>query len=190
VIDVLIVDDHPAVRTGLVALLRGEPGIVPVAAARGTEDALAAAARSRPDVALLDYDLADGDGLTLCHELKSRLPAPQVLIYSAFAQEGLSVAARVAGADGLLSKGVPPEELFRTIRSVAAGRSVLPSATPEEIASAAGRLDDSDLPIFGMLMVRTPREDIAAVLGLGRRELDARIRRMLLRLAIPARRTS
>jgi DNA-binding NarL/FixJ family response regulator len=190
VIDVLIVDDHTAVRAGLLALLRGEPGIVPVGAARGIEDALVAVEHSRPDVALVDYDLVDGDGLTLCHELKSRAAAPRVLIYSAFAHDGLSLAARVAGADGLLSKGVPPEELFDTIRSLAAGRLAPPAATLEEVAIGAARLDHPDLPIFGMLMDHTPHEDIAAVLGLSADELDARIRGMLGRLAIPARAAS
>jgi DNA-binding NarL/FixJ family response regulator len=190
VIDVLIVDDHPAVRAGLVTLLRAEPGIVPVAAARGMEDALAAVSRSRPDVALLDYDLGDGDGLTLCHELKGRSAAPRVLIYTAFAHDGLATAARVAGADGVLSKGAPPEALFGAIRSIAAGRPAHPPATPTEIAIGAARLDDTDLPVFGMLMEQTPREDIAAVLGLSGKQLDARIRAMLVRLATSSHRTS
>ena len=58
-IEVLLVDDHPAVRAGLVVLLRGEPGIVPVFAASGMRDALARAERSQPAVALVDYDLGD-----------------------------------------------------------------------------------------------------------------------------------
>lgn len=62
-IGVLVVDDHPAVRAGLVALLRREPGIVPVAAAQGMQEALVQAERNGPDVALVDYALGDGDGL-------------------------------------------------------------------------------------------------------------------------------
>jgi DNA-binding NarL/FixJ family response regulator len=187
VINVLVVDDHPAVRVGLVALLRREPGIVPVAAAQGIEDALAFAGRSRPDIALVDYDLADGDGLTLCHRLKSRPAPPGVLIYSAFARDGLSLAARAAGADGLLSKGAPPQELFDAIRALASGRLPPPSVAPEEIAVAVERLDSADLPILGMLIERTPAEEIAAVLGLASKELDGQVRRIVARLATAAR---
>jgi DNA-binding NarL/FixJ family response regulator len=190
VIAVLVVDDHPAVRAGLVALLRREPATVPVAAAQGMQEALVHAERSRPDVALVDYALADGDGLALCYELKSRPAPPGVLIYSAFAHDGLSVAARAAGADGLVAKGAPPEELFEAIRSLASGSLSMPLATPKAFSAASTRLDGADLPILGMLIERVPRADIAEVLGLTATELDRRIRRILARLANAARRTN
>jgi DNA-binding NarL/FixJ family response regulator len=183
VIDVLVVDDHPAVRVGLVALLRREPGIVPIGVAQGVEDALAAAARRPPDVALVDYSLSDGDGLTLCHLLKSRAAPPGVLVYSAFARDGLALAARAARADGLLSKGAPPEELFAAIRAVANGHLVPPSGTPEEMALAGARLESGDLPILGMLVEGVATEEIATVLGLHPRELDGRVRRIVAELA-------
>lgn len=86
---VLIVDDHPAVRAGVVALLRREPGIVPVAAAQGAQEAM-------------------------------------MLLYSAFADDRLAVAARAAGADGVVSKGSPADELFAAIRAAASGRFTAP----------------------------------------------------------------
>src|SRR5918999_843080 len=114
VIDVVVVDDHPAVRAGLVALLRGEPGIVPVATAGGVDDGLTSVERCSPNVALVDYDLRDGNGLELCYEPKALAVAPAVLMYSAFAPDGLALAARAANADGLLEKVVTPDELFAT----------------------------------------------------------------------------
>jgi DNA-binding NarL/FixJ family response regulator len=188
VIDVLVVDDHPAVRAGLVVLLRGEPGIVPVATASGLREALKSAERSRPDVAVVDFDLRDGNGLELCYELKSRPTATGVLIYSAFARDGLSLAARAAGADGLLDKGVRWEELFATIRSLALGRLAAPPITPEQMVAGSCRLDSDDLPILGMLLEREPPKEIAAVLGIGASELRSRVRGILARLAAPARR--
>jgi two-component system, NarL family, response regulator DevR len=178
------------VRAGLVALLRREPGIVPVAAAQGMQEALVHAERSRPDVALVDYALADGDGPALCYELKSRPAPPGVLIYSAFAHEGLSVAARAAGADGLMGKGASAEELFEAIRSLASRRLRAPLATREALTAASARLDNADVPILGTLIERVPRADIAEVLGLTATELDRRIRRILARLATAARRTN
>lgn len=189
-IDVLVVDDHPAVRAGLVVLLRSEPGIVPVAAASGVREALERADRSRPAIAVVDYDLGDGNGLELCYELKSLPAPPGVLIYSAFARDGLSLAARAAGADGLLEKGAPAEELFATIRSLVAGRLVAPPTTPEQMAVGSCRLDSDDLPILGMLLDREPPASIAEVLGLSPGELGGRVHRILARLAAPARRAA
>ena len=189
-IDVLVVDDHPAVRAGLVALLRSEPGIVPVAAASGVAEALTSAERCRPDVAVVDFDLRGGSGLELCYELKSRPAAIGVLIYSAFAGNGLSLAARVAGADGLLDKGARPDELFATIRAVVAGRPALPPTTPEQMVAGSCRLDSHDLPILGMLLDREPPAEIAAVLGLSQGELGGRVREVLKQLAAPARRAA
>ncbi len=182
-IDVLVVDDHPVVRAGLVALLRREPGIVPIAVAQGVEDALAIAARRPPDVALVDYGLSDGDGLTLCHLLKSRPAPPRVLMYSAFARDRLALAARIARADGLLSKGAPPEELFAAIRAVASGHLAPPGVTPEEMALAGARLESRDLPILGMLIEGVEAAEIATVLGLHPREFDGRVRRIVAELA-------
>ena len=79
-IRVLVVDDHPAVLTGLVVALRGEPGIVPIAGVATSEEALSEARRFDIDLALVDYHLPDSDGLTLCQELKALDPPPKVLV--------------------------------------------------------------------------------------------------------------
>jgi DNA-binding NarL/FixJ family response regulator len=183
-IRVLVVDDHPAVRTGLVAMLRSEPGLVPVAAATDVESAFAAAKRTRPDVAVVDYHLKVGDGLVVCSQLKSLPAPPRILIYSAFAERGLGLPAAVAGADGVLDKGVPSGELFERVRTVARG-DTMPAISPEAMTAGAAKLKTDDLPILGMIMNRTPRAEIAAVLGLDERELDLRVEAMLARLRAP-----
>jgi DNA-binding NarL/FixJ family response regulator len=182
-IRVLVVDDHPAVRAGLVAVLRSEPGLVPVGAAADQDGALGEARRTRPDVALVDYHLRDGDGLLLCRDLKSLPAPPRVLIYSAFADAGLGLPATIAGADGLVDKGTPTEELFERVRTVARGGTALQVSAEARTAGAA-RLETRDLPILGMLMERTPRAEIAKVLRLDERELDSRVEAMLTRLRV------
>ena len=181
-IGVLIVDDHPAVRAGVVALLRREPGIVPVAAAQGAQEAILRVEHTRPEVALLDYALGDGDGIALCYELKSRPASPSVLLYSAFADDQLAVAARAAGADGVVSKGSPADELFAAIRAAASGRLAAPPASHTAFSNACARLEPADLPILGMLSERVPRTEISEVLGLSDQELDSRARHILARL--------
>jgi DNA-binding NarL/FixJ family response regulator len=182
-IRVLIVDDHPAVRAGLVAVMRAEPGLLPVASAADPDAALAEARQRHPHVALVDYHLREGDGLLLCRALKSLPGPPRVLIYSAFAEAGLGLPATIAGADGLVDKGTPTEELFERVRTVARGGTVL-SVSPQALTAGAAKLDTRDLPILGMLMERTPAAEIAKVLRLDQRDLDGRVEAMLARLRI------
>jgi DNA-binding NarL/FixJ family response regulator len=180
-IRVLVVDDHPAVRAGLVALLRAEPGLVPVAAAADPEAAINAARRTRPDVAVVDYQLRRGDGLLVCRELKALPAPPRILIYSAFAEQALGLPAAVAGAHGVVDKAVSPDELFERVRTVARGETVL-AITAEAMTAGAARLETEDLPILGLIMDRTPQAEIAEVLNLDERELDHRVEAMLTRL--------
>ncbi|MDQ3933107.1 MAG: response regulator transcription factor [Actinomycetota bacterium] len=179
----LVVDNHPAVRYGLLAALRGEPGLVPVAAAAGMREALTEARRNDLDVALVDYHLWDGDGLQLCHRLKALASAPRVLIYTAFDAPDLEVAAAVAGADGILDKGAPLEELFEAVRSVARGGSVYSALRPSAIEQVVPRVETEDLPIFGMRLDGAPLSEIAEILNVDEAAVSGRLLAMLARLA-------
>jgi DNA-binding NarL/FixJ family response regulator len=100
---ILFVDDHPAVRAGLASVLRGEPGMVVVGAAGRPAEAVTKVTLTSPDVVLVDYQLPDYDGLVLCQQLKSLPEPPAVLVYSAYADGSLAIAAMVAGAEGVLN---------------------------------------------------------------------------------------
>jgi DNA-binding NarL/FixJ family response regulator len=179
VIRVAIVDDHPAVRLGLHTALRSEPGLVPVGTAAGLADLEPLLYRTAPDVVLLDYYLDGEDGLGVCREIKSAVPSPAVVIYSAYADPSLLVPAIVAGADAVVHKGVPAHELFEAIRTVARGASAIPPASPALLKGAAMALDPEDLPILGMLMDHTTPADIMNTVDIEHAELNARIHRML-----------
>ena len=189
-IRVAIVDDHHAVRLGLHTALRGEPGLLPVGCAGSAAELAPLLYRTQPDVVLLDYRLPGDDGLTVCRELKAQALAPRVLLYSAFADDALTVPAIVAGADALLDKGVPARELFEAIRRVHAGATMLPPISAAQLAAAGSALEPDDLPILGMLIDRTPARDIAGVLGLDLVALRERIARMLNDLRAPVRRST
>jgi DNA-binding NarL/FixJ family response regulator len=184
VIRVLLVDDHIALRAGLVAVLDAEPGIVPLDAASSEADLWPALRRTRPDVVLLDYHLPGRDGLALCRQVKRTLPPPKVLLYSAYADASLAIPAVLAGADGVVHKGAPAHELYEALRLVAKGRRVLPPLSRELLDGAAARLDPADLPVLGMVLDETPRGDIARTLRIDPPALDARIERMLDRLRV------
>lgn len=181
-IRVLVVDDHPAVLTGLMVALRCEPGIVPVAGVSSAEEAMVEARRTDVDVALLDYHLPGEDGLMLCQRMKALDRPPRVLVYSAFAGIGLSVTARIAGADGLLDKGVATDTLLEAIRTVWHGSEVMPAVPADEMEIATATLDEADLPIVAMLVGGTSRTEIAAALDVDSAEIDARLRAMFKRL--------
>jgi DNA-binding NarL/FixJ family response regulator len=178
-IRVAIVDDHQAVRLGLHTALRSEPGLVPVGAAANAAELAPLLYRTRPDIVLLDYNLPDVDGLTVCRDIKSQALAPGVILYSAFADGSMTIPAILAGADGILDKGVPARELFAAIRNVIGGGDALPPISPEQLHAASALLADDELPILGMLVERTPTSDIADTLRLDHVALTRRIGRML-----------
>jgi DNA-binding NarL/FixJ family response regulator len=179
---VAIVDPQPAVRAGLAMLLRGEPGLVPVGAAAGVEDGQELIARERPDVVLLEQDLRDGDGIGLIRRLKAGGFSPAVIVYTTLPDGQVELLARVAGADGIVDKGAPPQELFEAIRLVARGESALPPLRREQLDRAAHRVDPDDLALLAMLVDRTPPADVAETLHMTRGRVDRRTERLLGRL--------
>lgn len=186
---VLVVDDHSAVRSGIEALLAGEPDLEPVGTACGAEEALALARQRRPDVAIVDFQLGDRDGLSLCRQLKE-LPEPaRVVLYSAYADGPMALAGVIAGADGVVHKSALASELCDTVRQVASGSTAIPPAPPGAQAVVAAKLDPEDLPILAMLLDGTDPDEIARVLGMRPSWLAARRWAMLERLRrLPTRR--
>jgi DNA-binding NarL/FixJ family response regulator len=184
-ITVAIIDDHHAIRLGLRTALLSEPGLEPVGSAADAAEAAVLMYRTRPDVVLLDYHLPGTDGLTLCRRIKSEVPAPAVVLYSAFADPSMTVPAIVAGADAIVHKGGQTRELFDAIRQTARGDKALPPVSEPLLEAAGQALESDDLPLLGMLVNRTSPADIALTMRIDRQQLDRRIAGMLGRLKVP-----
>ncbi|MDX2810998.1 response regulator transcription factor [Streptomyces sp. NPDC006207] len=167
-IRVFLVDDHEVVRRGLHDLLDAEPDIE-VAGEAGTVDhALARAPALRPDVAILDVRLPDGDGINVCRELRSRMPGLACLMLTSFDDDDALLDAIMAGAAGYVLKQIKGSDLVSAVRTVASGQSLLDPATTARLMNSLREQEQPPEPQDEALAGLTPRErEILELIGEG-----------------------
>lgn len=124
-IRVFLVDDHEVVRRGIASLIEGEPDFEVAGQAGSVQEALERLPSARADVALLDVRLPDGDGITLCREIRSTMSDVACLILTSHSDDDALFASILAGASGYLLKQIRLDELTNGIRKVAGGASLL-----------------------------------------------------------------
>jgi len=180
-VDLVIVDDYPAVRAALRALIEDEDDLRVAATAATAGEGLEAIADTRPAVALVDLHLPDDDGLSLCLRTRALPAPPRVIVYSAFADATLGVLAAIAGAERVLAKATPPATLLAALR----GAEPEP-LDPRALRVVGAQLAPEDLPILGMLAHRVGHAEIAATLGIGPERLLSRRAAMLPRRPLAA----
>ena len=162
-ITVLVVDDHPIFRTGVVHGLGGEPGIAVVGEADSGEAALRLARDILPDIVLLDLSMPGWDGLATAGRIATACPATAIVMLTASEDHDRLLAAFKAGARGYVLKGVSAQELARVIRSVVAGEACVSPSLAAEMLALLTRAKAPD-----PLQELTGRErDILALIGQG-----------------------
>ncbi|MGW2485838.1 response regulator [Streptomyces sp. NPDC001606] len=166
-IRVFLLDDHEVVRRGVHDLLNDEPDITVVGEAANVEQALVRVPALRPDVAVLDVRLPDGDGVTVCRELRSRMPDLACLMLTSFDDEEALLDSVMAGASGYVLKQIRGSDLVSAVRTVAGGQSLLdPSATTRLMARLRGdRQEDEESDALPGLTER--EREILALIGEG-----------------------
>ncbi|MFD7392047.1 response regulator [Streptomyces sp. NPDC059852] len=167
-IRVFLLDDHEVVRRGLTDLLDAEPDISVVGDADTVEHALVRGPALRPHVAVLDVRLPDGDGITVCRELRSQMPELACLMLTSFDDEEALLDAIMAGASGYVLKQIRGSDLISAVRTVASGQSMLDPATTARLMRSL-RADPVETPsVAPELAGLSPRErDILALIGDG-----------------------
>ncbi|MFF4399567.1 response regulator [Streptomyces sp. NPDC001480] len=176
-IRVFLLDDHEVVRRGVHDLLNDEPDITVVGEAATAEQALVRVPALRPDVAVLDVRLPDGDGVTVCRELRSRLPELACLMLTSFDDEEALLDSIMAGASGYVLKQIRGSDLVSAVRTVAGGQSLLdPSATTRLMARLRGGPRQEEKPDALPGLTEREREILALIgEGLTNRQIGERL---------------
>jgi DNA-binding NarL/FixJ family response regulator len=141
-IRVLIVDDHPLLRSGVRDLLQTSTDIRVVAEAASAEEACEHLDREQPDVLLLDISLPGQSGVDLLQQLRRERPALPVLFLSMHPETSFAIPLLRAGASGYLTKTAPPDELMRAVRVAAAGQKYIAPAVAELLCTGNGAAAD------------------------------------------------
>ncbi|MFJ9931625.1 response regulator [Streptomyces virginiae] len=167
-IKVFLLDDHEVVRRGLRDLLDAETDIAVVGEAGTAEQALARGPALRPDVAVLDVRLPDGDGITICRELRSRMPGLACLMLTSFDDEDALLDAIMAGAAGYVLKQIKGSDLVSAVRTVATGASMLGPATTARLMQSLRSPEAAGEPQDARLATLSERERaVLALIGDG-----------------------
>jgi DNA-binding NarL/FixJ family response regulator len=191
---VLLVDDHPIVLSGLSALVESDDGLELVAAARTPAEARDVTAE--PDVAVIDLDLPDGDGIELGGALKRTWPELRVVVLTMHADDQAVIRSIGAGLDGYLLKDSDPEDLLAAIHTAARGALVLGRGASDAVVAAAASaprtdalaaLDARDLEILELLVQGLPTSQVAARLFLAPKTVRNRVSEMLSKLGVASR---
>ncbi len=159
---VFLLDDHEVVRRGMAAMIDAESDLEVVGQSDSADAALAEIGRCRPDVAVLDVRLPDGNGIEVCRDVRSQFPDDACLMFTSFGNDQSLVDAAMAGAAGFVIKQLKGNEILDSIRRVGRGETLLDDAATR---MALRRLSDSS--VGGLVHLTDQEQRIFELIGEG-----------------------
>lgn len=195
---VFLVDDHEIVRRGVADLIEAETDLAVVGEAADVSQALARIPALRPDVAVLDVRLPDGNGIELCRELLSADTGLRCLMLTSFTDDQAMLDAILAGASGYVVKDITSLELVRAIREVAAGKSLLDNraaaalmakfrAEAETATGPLAGLTEQERTLLALLGEGLTNRQIAGRMFLAEKTVKNYVSRLLTKLGVERR---
>ena len=188
-ITVLIADDHPLVREGMVAFINRQTDMRVIAEASNGHEAVERFMATLPDIGLLDLRMPMVDGIDAIHAIRRKAPGARLVVLTSYETEEDIYRALRAGAQGYLLKSCPKEELLECIRAVSCGRSWIP---PEVGAKLAKRVVTPDLTrreidVLGALSIGKSNKEIGTLFDISEATVKVHMTHILEKLHVTSR---
>ena len=187
-IRILVADDHPVVRDGLVAMLGTQADFQVVGEATTGPEVIQQVAALQPDVVLLDLEMPEMDGVEVLHRLRQQNLEARAVVFTAFDTDDRIVGAVQAGAQGYLLKGSPREEIFQAVRVVHSGGSLLQPVVATKLLRQVSQdfepLTPRELQVLHLLAQGLPNKEIAAKLVIAERTVKFYVSSILSKLRV------
>ena len=188
-IRVLVVDDHPVVRQGLVGMLEEVPDILVVGQAGNGQEALAVFRQEQPDATLMDLRMPHMDGVAAITAICTEFPAARIIVLTTYEGDEDIYQGLRAGAKGYLLKDAEPEELLAAIRGVHKGQKHIPPQVGAKLLErmTSPELSDRELEVLQLITTGKSTQAISKALHITERTVNFHINHILSKLGVEDR---
>ncbi|MBD3885309.1 response regulator transcription factor [Phormidium tenue FACHB-886] len=185
-IRILIVDDHPIVRNGLVLMVKYESGMETVAEASSGAEAIAQFHQHQPDVTLMDLRLGDMNGVEVIASIRQNFPNARIVILTTYDTDEDIYRGLQTGAKGYILKDAPLDELLKAIRTVHAGKQYIPPEVGAKLAERLSRpqLSDREREVLQLMAQGKSNQDVADNLHIAENTVKYHVNNILSKLGV------